>query len=423
MELLIIVLLILLNGVFAMSEMALVSSRRFKLESGAKAGSPGAKKALELSQHPTRFLSTVQIGITLIGILLGIYSGEKLTGQVQDFLNTVEFLVPYSETLATVLILIAITYLSIVLGELFPKRIGMHFPEKIISALAMPMHILSKVTQPFVWLLTASNNLLARLVGLKEQSGESVSEEELKAIMKDSAKGGEIEEIERGIVERVFQLGDRKVGSIVTHRTDLEYFEVGETWADIFEKVKTSMHTAYPLVRDSNLDEILGLVLVKDLLAGVGEPLDLESMLTEPLYFSETTSCYTVLESFKLQNNRYAIVVDEFGNTKGLVTMADLLDELIGESQSDSHGEFMVEEKRDGSFVVTGQMDLFEFSKSFDLDLDAKIYRDYATVAGLFYHYYEMVPNEGDSMEIEGFEFKVHEKENQKIVKFLIRPL
>lgn len=207
MEIIIIIILILLNGVFAMSEMSLVSSRKFKLESAAKKGNAGAKKALELSDNPTKFLSTVQIGITLIGILLGVYSGDKLTNDVVDFLSKIEFLAPYSQTLATVLIVIFITYLSIVLGELLPKRIGMTFPEPIITMLSKPMHLLSKITSPFVWLLSVSNNFLLRLMGIKKTHDSKVSEEEIKAIVKESAEGGEIQDIEQDIVERVFELG------------------------------------------------------------------------------------------------------------------------------------------------------------------------------------------------------------------------
>ncbi|MHA6697087.1 hemolysin family protein [Chryseobacterium sp. A321] len=420
MELLIIVLLILLNGVFAMSEMALVSSRTFKLESQAKRGNIGAKKALELSQHPTRFLSTVQIGITLIGILLGIYSGDKLTGQVQALLNQVDFLAPYSQPLSTVLILIAITYLSIVLGELFPKRIGMHFPEKIISVLATPMDILSKVTRPFVWLLTTSNNALAKLVGIDQTTEENVSEEELKALVKESAESGEIDEIERHIVERVFELGDRKVVSLITHRTSLVFFEVEDTWETIFEKIKDQQHAAYPVVSDTNPDEILGLVHVKELITHIGEDLDLQALLRQPLYFSENTSSYKVLEAFKTHRNYHAIIIDEFGTAKGLVTLNDIVDELIGETQETEDGDSSIEETSPGVWQISGQYPLADFSKAFDLDFDPEIYKNYTTVAGLFYHYFDGVPEEKDSVEIEGYRFEVLEKDHQRLVQFVV---
>lgn len=209
MEILIIVALVLLNGIFSMSEMSLVSSRKFKLENAKKKGSSGAKTAIELSENPTKFLSTVQIGITLIGILLGVYSGENLTNNVSEYLMQFEIIKPYSHNIATGIIVIFVTYLSIVLGELLPKRLGMTFPEPIAIVLAKPMKILSMITSPFVWLLTTTNDILLKIMGIRKTTDSKISEEEIKSIIKESAEGGEIQDIEHNIVERVFEL-DRK---------------------------------------------------------------------------------------------------------------------------------------------------------------------------------------------------------------------
>ncbi|MGZ5263404.1 MAG: hemolysin family protein, partial [Kaistella sp.] len=265
MELLIIILLVLLNGIFSMSEMSLVSSRKFKLENAGKKGSAGAKKALELSEHPTKFLSTVQIGITLIGILLGVYSGENLTTDFQNFLSSFPVLEPYADTLSTAGIVIFITYLSILLGELLPKRIAMTHPERIITLVAKPMDILSKITSPFVWLLSTSNNLLLKLMGIKSSSDSIITEEEIKSIVKESAQEGEIEEIEHNIVERVFELGDRKINTLLTHRTAMTFFTTEDSLEDIFAKIRNDKHTAYPVTKGNNLDDILGIVMLKDL--------------------------------------------------------------------------------------------------------------------------------------------------------------
>jgi len=224
MELLIIIGLVLLNGIFAMSEMSLVSSRKFKLESARKKGNKGAKTALEMAENPTRFLSTVQIGITLIGVLLGIYSGEKLTGGVEAFFSRFESLRPFAHNLAVGGVVVFITYLSIVLGELFPKKLGLTFPEPIAMLFSRPMNILSKITAPFVWLLTTTNNLLLRIFGIKANLDSAVSEEEIKSIVRESAEGGEIQDIEHNIVERVFELGDRKANTLMAHRSDLAFF-------------------------------------------------------------------------------------------------------------------------------------------------------------------------------------------------------
>ena len=223
-----------------MSEMSLVSSRKFKLENAGKKGSSGAKKALELSEHPTKFLSTVQIGITLIGILLGVYSGENLTNDFQGFLSRFVLTEPYSKSLATAGIVLFITYLSILLGELLPKRIAMTYPETVITMVAKPMDILSKITSPFVWLLSTSNNLILKLLGIKSSSESIVTEEEIKSIIKESAQEGEIDIIEHNIVERVFELGDRKINTLLTHRTAMTFFSTEDSLPEILVKIKNN---------------------------------------------------------------------------------------------------------------------------------------------------------------------------------------
>src|SRR5690606_7516352 len=265
MEILIILGLVLLNGIFSMSEMSLVSSRKFKLESQKKKGNNGAKTALELSKNPTKFLSTVQIGITLIGILLGVYSGENLKSDVTEFLISFEPIKDYASNIATGIIVVFVTYLSIVLGELLPKRLGMTYPEPIAILLAKPMKFLSKMTSPFVWLLNTSNDVLLKIMGIKKTTESKVSEEEIKSIIKESADGGEIQDIEHNIMERVFELGDRKVNSLFTHRNEIVYFTIDDTWEDIKHKINQEIHSAYPVTRSKDLDDIVGIVLLKEL--------------------------------------------------------------------------------------------------------------------------------------------------------------
>lgn len=312
MELLIIILLVLLNGVLAMSEMSLFSSRKFKLESSSKKGSSGAQKALKLSENPTRFLSTVQIGITLIGILLGVYSGENLTNDFQGFLDQFPVLNPYSETLPTIGIVVIITYISILLGELLPKRLAMTFPERIITILAKPMGLLSKITSPFVWLLTTSNNLLLKILGIKNTSdGIITEEEEIKSIIKESASVGQIEQIEHNIVERFFELGDRKINTLLTHRTAMTFFGVDESLESILEKIKTDKHNAYPVTQGNNIDDIIGIVVMKDLFPIIDlENFNLKDHLRKPIFLSENFYAYKVLELFKKEQNHYGIVID-----------------------------------------------------------------------------------------------------------------
>ncbi len=421
MELLVIFILILLNGIFAMSELALVSSRKFKLENTKKKGSQGAKTALELSENPTKFLSTIQIGITLIGILLGVYSGENLIEDVKIFIDKIEFLQPYSSQISTGIIVIFITYLSIVLGELLPKRIGMAFPEPVITTLAKPMKILSILTSPFVWLLTFSNNLLLKILGIKNQPENAVSEEEIISIVKESAEVGEISDIEQSIVNRVFELGDRKVNSIFTHRSDLVFFTVNDTWDEIKQKINKEKHSAYPVSESDDFDDFIGIVLLKDLFVPASNKhFKITDFVIKPIYFNENTNAYKVLEIFKKQKFHYGVVVDEYGTIEGMVTMDDVLDALIGDSTENYQDEYQIVKRDEKSWIVDGQYDLIEFAKYFNITLTEEQHEKFTTVAGLIIHKSNEVPAVGDKIEIGVYELEVKDKDGQRIDKILV---
>lgn len=421
MEIVIIIALILLNGIFSMSEMAMVSSRKFKLESAKRQGKGGAKTALDLSENPTKFLSTVQIGITLISILLGIYSGDNLTGYVAEFFAQFPLLNSVSSQLGTIVVVLVITYFSIVLGELLPKRLGMTFPEPVAIFLAKPMYLLSLLTSPFVWLLTTSNNLILRLLGIKKTAESRVTEEEIKSIIRESAEGGEIQDIEQDIVERVFELGDRRVNSLLTYRSDITFFNIDDSWDSIKEKINSDKHSAYPVVENNNIDNILGIVLLKDLFAPIvtGE-LDLNSILREPLYLNEKTSAYRVLELFKQEKVHYGIVVDEYGSTQGIVTMDDVMDALVGEATELDQNEYQIFQRNDNSWLVDGQYSIFDFCKYFDIAVDEGVQSEYSTVAGLMIHLKGDLLNVGDFIEYEDLKLEVIDKDGQRIDKIMI---
>lgn len=422
MELLIIIGLVLLNGVFAMSEMALVSARKFKLEKARNLGSLGAKNALELAGNPTRFFSTVQIGITLIGVLLGIYSGENLTGGVEAFLSQIEWLQPFANNIAVGAVVIFVTYLSIVLGELLPKRLGLTFPEAIITILARPMQLLSKITAPFVWLLTFSNDLLLRLLGIKTAADGKVSEEEIKSIVRESAVGGEILDIEQNIVERVFELGDRKVNALMTHRTDLVYFDENDSLEDVRQNIRAEKHSAYPVCYDGDIDKITGIVLLKDLFEPMLEKsFSLKNHLRKPIYATENMLAYKLLESFKKEKLHYAIVVDEFGTTRGMVTMDDVLDALVGDVSENSHSEYQIVAREDNSWFVDGQYSASEFFKYFEMQADLETDEMYVTVAGLFISKFNALPNVGDKIQVQDLLLEVVDKDGQRVDKILVR--
>jgi len=421
MEILIIIALVLLNGLFSMAEMALVSSRKFKLELEKKKGSDGAQSALDLSENPTKFLSTVQIGITLIGILLGVYSGDNLTDDMMRFLVQFEWIAPYAKTVSVGLIVVFITYLSIVLGELFPKRLGMTFPEPIAIFMAKPMRILSIITSPFVWLLSISNDLLAKIFGVKKSSDSKVSEEEIKAIIKESADGGEIQDIEQDIVERVFELGDRKVNTLLTHRNELVYFNTTDTFEEIRYKINLEKHSAYPLIVDGNLDKIVGIILLKDLFSPFNQnTFSLEKIAKRPLYLNEDTYAYKVLELFKKAKMHYGIIVDEYGITIGIVTMDDLLDALVGDVSEIDQDEYQIIERTHNSWLVDGQFPFVEFQKRFELDLDFDAENRFNTLAGLIVYTNSMMPNVGDRFVFGNFEMEIVDKDGQRIDKIMI---
>ncbi len=421
MELLIIILLVLVNGVFAMSEMSLVSSRKFKLENAVKKGSASAKKAVELSENPTKFLSTVQIGITLIGILLGVYSGENLTNDFKNFLDQFAVIQPYSKTLSTIGIVIFITYLSILLGELLPKRIAMTFPERIITVLAKPMDILSKITSPFFLLLTTSNNILLKLLGIKGKSDSIITEEEIKSIVRESALEGQIDQIEHSIVERVFELGDRKIKTLLTHRTAITFFNINDPLENILEKIKNEKHNAYPVTTGNNLDDILGIVLLKDIFP-IDNPanFDLKKYLRQPVFLNENYYAYKVLEIFKKEKNHYGIVIDEYGNTVGILTMHDVLDALVGNTATNESFDYRIIQRNENTWLADAQFPIVEFIKYFDLDYEFENKDHYTTLVGFFLNTHNGSTEVGDKINIEDLELEIIDKDRQRVDKILI---
>lgn len=421
MEIFIIIFLIVLNGIFSLSEMSLVSSRKYKLDTLRKRGKKGAHIALELSENPTRFLSTVQIGITLIGILLGVYTGEKIADDVEQFLINVGLTPKYAYDLAVGIIVVITTFLSIVLGELFPKRLGMTFPEPIAMALARPMKFLSVLATPFVYLLTISNNFLVKLFGIKSSVESRVSEEEIKSIIRESAEGGEIQDIEQDIVERVFEFGDRRVNSLITHKSDLVFFNETDDWDTIRQKISAEKHSAYPVCKDNNIDQIVGIVLLKDLFDPVGdEGFVLTNYIRQPLYLSEGTFAYKLLEKFKSAGIHYGVVVDEYGSTQGFVTMDDVVDAIIGDVTESNQNEYRITPRDEFSWFADGQYPFVEFLLYFDIETASDIEGEFVTLAGFFIHTTETLPEIGDTLDFEGYRLEIIDKDGQRIDKILI---
>ena len=418
MEILIIFLLILLNGVFAMSEIAMVSSRKARLEAAAKRGDKGSAKALEMSKNPGRFLSTVQIGITLIGILTGIYSGAQLEDDFTAWLNTFPSLQPFSQTIAVTVIVVSLTFFSLVLGELVPKRIGLTMPEKISRTLAIPMNGLSKLTSPFIWLLTITSDLLIRLLRIKATSESRITEEEIKAIIQEGTEEGAIEEIEQDIVERVFSLGDRTVASLMTHRNDLVYLRTDDDAEAVRKTVNEEMHSVYPVMNEEM--DVVGIILLKDLFRCIDEPLfRLADHIRKPQYVTEIISAYEALKLFKTGKTHQALVIDEFGQTQGLVTMNDLLEALVGDVSEFYESEFSFIQREDGSWLIDGQYPLADFLRRFDLDEMIENY-PYNTISGLILHELRSIPSAGEHLDWMNFRIEVMDMDGARIDKILL---
>ena len=426
MEILLILVLTILNGVFSMSEIALVSSRRSKLETAAKNGDHQAQVALDLSNSPNRFLSTVQIGITLIGILLGIFSGDTLTTNVQNSVAKVEFLQPYAHSVAVVLVLLLLTYLSLVLGELVPKRIGLSNPEGIAKTMAAPMILLSRITSPFIALLTFSSDMLLKLLNIRPNEN-AVTEEEIKSLIQEGTSGGAIEEIEQEIVQNVFQLGDRKITSLMTNRQEIVYLDLEDDLAENRAKVLEYRHSVFPLCNGS-VDEVIGLVYTKDFL---GKDLDTELMRLadlkrDALFVPENNRAYQVLERFRERKQYVGMIVDEYGGVLGMVTLNDILDVLVGDINDNPGSDYEIRPREDGTYLIDAQLPFEDFLSYFNINITAQTRRDltgFDTLGGFALYILKDIPQTGETFVWQAYRFEIVDMDKSRIDKILVSRL
>lgn len=404
-----------------MSEIALISSRKTKLEIAAKNGEKGAQMALDLANAPNRFLSTVQIGITLIAIFTGIYSGDRLGVYVEPIISKVEVLQPYASSISLALITIFITFLSLIFGELVPKRIGMAAPEKISKYMAGPMNVISTITLPFIWLLSKTSKLIFKLTGIKE-SENGITEEEIKSLTREGATGGAIEEIEHEIVQNVFHLGDRKITSLMTNVNEVVYLDLEDTLEENRKKILDKRHSVFPVCKDG-INNIVGLLYSKDLL-GRSLPTELknlESRLREPLIIPENNHSYQVLEKFQSERKHFGIIVDEYGSVQGVVTMNDILDALVGDISETNEYEFEITEREDGSFLIDASLPFDEFLQEFEIEINnRKEYNGFDTMGGFALEILQEIPSTGDSFEWNDYQFEIVDMDKNRIDKMLI---
>ena len=405
-----------------MSEIALISARKSRLESAAKKGHEGAKTALDLANSPNKLLSTTQIGITLIGILTGIFSGDSITANVQIFVNGFESLKPFSHSIAVAFVVLALTFFSLVLGELLPKRIGLNHPEGIAKAVALPMKMLSILTAPFIWLLTISTEFLLKVFNIKPSADGKVTEEEIKAIIKEGTEGGEVQEIEQDIVERVFHIGDRKVSSLMTHHKSVVLLPLNADKNQVRALMLDELHSIYP-VFDKNRDDIVGVVNLKNIFAHFDNAnFNLKSIMTEAPFIMEQTTAYKALENFKKSGIHYAFVSDEYGVFQGVITLNDILEALVGDAADFYKEDFQLVAREDGTWLVDGHYSLHDFLTYFDLD---ELISDYEvnTVSGLIMTELSHIPKQGEKLIWQKFELEVIDMDGVKIDKVMVKSL
>lgn len=417
-ELIIIIALVILNGLLAMSEIALISVRKSHLSNEARNGNKSAQIALKLANEPNNFLSTVQIGITIIGILTGIYSGNVLAADFSATLSGWGVSAAYAHTAAQTIIVVLVTYLTLVFGELLPKRIGMSVAEKTAKIVARPMYLLSVVATPFVWILSKSTSGLFNLLGLKQQQSK-VTEQEIKSMIRESTKDGEIQPVEQDIVGRVFMLGDLKVNSLMTHRVETVFLDVNMTSDQVSEVLEHNLYELYP-VANNNLDSLLGIVTLKKLVLTLNKPrFNLADIVDPATFIHENMSVYKALEKMRQDRISQVLVCDEFGSFEGIISLRDILEGLVG-SMDDLHTDPDIIKRRDADgWLVDGQCSFYDFLLHFDMD---HLYADnsYNTVGGLILERLEHIPQSGEVVEWNGFKLEVVDMDGARIDKILV---
>jgi len=419
-EILLILLIVLVNGLFSLSETALVSSRRTKLQQQAEEGNRKAARALKIATEPSRFLSTVQVWISLSGIVMGAFGGATVAERLAGALAPVPLIGPYAAAIAATLVVIVTTYLSVVFGELIPKQLALTDPEKVASAVARPMGFLFRVVSPVARLLTASSGLVLRLFGVPLRPANPVSEEEIKVMIDQGIEHGMFEEAERDMIEGVFDLGEKRVNSLMTPRTDVVWLDADDGPAAAYAKIQESGHSRFP-VCEGGLDKVLGFVHAKDILNCFidRKDFDLRSRARPPLYVPENALVMKTLETFKKTRQHVALVVDEYGIVQGLITIYDILESVVGDLPStDGLEEPMAVQRKDGSWLLDGLLPVDRFKEIFTLT-ELPEEGSYQTLSGLILLLLGRIPSPADAVDWEGLRLEVMDMDGTRIDKVL----
>ncbi len=423
-EIIIIFLLIILNGVLAMSEIALVSARKTKLDLDAGRGDSTAKLALLHANSPSRILSAIQIGITLIGILSGVFSGAAIADGMENLLIHIGISASLSHSIGILIVVILVTFFMMVFGELVPKRAGLNDPERIIKVMVRPLVTLAHITHPFTWMLSKSSELLFRLMGIKPSADSKVTEEEIKAMIQEGTEDGEVQEIEQDIVGRVFHLGDRIIGDLMTHHSDLSWLDISDPAAVLKKKMQEELHSVYPVCSD-DLDNVLGVVFIKDLFLGeiCKDDFNIRDHIKPAQFVLETLTAYETLELFKNSKIHYGLVIDEYGSTVGMVTLNDILEALVGDFNEPGADEPQITLRDDGSWLADGQLPFYEFAYEFSIQGFDKNKIKFNNLAGLAISILKRIPKPGEKFTWKDYEFEIVDLDGNRIDKLIIKQI
>mgnify|MGYP000630291660 CR=1 FL=1 len=414
----VVLLLVVLNGIFSMSELAVVSSKRPKLQSRAERGDRGAAEALKLANDPNRFLSAVQVGITLIGILAGAYGQATVAGELDKLINPIPVLAPYSEAISTGIVVVLLTYLSLIIGELVPKRLALLFPERIAGVVARPLNLMSLILGPFVSLLTGSTSLVLKLLGIRDEKGEAITQEEVETTLAEGMGAGLIEPGEKQMMTEVMRLGDRTVRVAMTPRTEVYRVSIDE--ADVISQIRDCPYSRFVVVRGQDMEEPVGVAHKRDIADALlaDKPLDLGAMVQEPIYIPVTTSLLLALERFKESRLHMAFVINEYGGFEGVLTPTDLLEMIAGDlNEGHDDDRLMIVRREDGSFLVDGRADLVELGDAIGEDFETGA--GFHTVAGLILHKLGRFPKEGEIVTLGRFRVEIVDMDERRIDKLL----
>jgi len=424
-EILILVLLVLINGFFSLSEMAVVSARKVRLQQQAENGSKGARTALALAIQPTRFLSSVQIGITLIGILSGALGGATVAEALAAYLAQFPLLEPYSELIGVGIVVTVITFFSLVIGELVPKRLALNNPENIATIVAPIMQFVATITKPFVSVLSFSTEITLRLMGIKPASEPTVTEEEVKILIDQGRESGVFEDVEQEIVERVFRLSDRTVNSLMTHRSEMVWLDTEDPLEENINKIISSGHSNF-VVCKGGVDQVIGVLRAKDLLReyAAGRSVSIPASLQMPPFVPQGMNALEVVDRLRQDRSPVALIVNEYGDIDGMVTLTDVLEAIVGDLPAlDVDGEPEAMQREDGSWLLDGMMSVDELQMLLDLDELPDDSDDYDTVGGLFMAQLGRIPAVGDKFEWHDIRFEVMDMDGHRVDKVLVMPV